>query len=73
MLSAGKTVKIMSVGRKGADNLRRDLGRSIVERRDLRGVRQVSFSDAEEIAKNCSMFEAGEFDVATPTSPSSSR
>ena len=66
LLSAGKAVKIMSVGRKGADNLRRDLGRSIVERRDLRGVRQVSFSDAEEIAKKLlAMFEAGEFDVAT--------
>ena len=62
----GKTVKIVTVGRKGADNLRRDLGRSIVERRDLRGVRQVSFSDAEEIAKKLlAMFEAGEFDVAT--------
>jgi F-type H+-transporting ATPase subunit gamma len=66
LLSAGKTVKIMTVGRKGADNLRRDLGRSIVERRDLRGVRQVSFADAEDIAKKLlAMFEAGEFDVAT--------
>src|SRR5512134_3127015 len=66
LLAAGKTVKILTVGRKGADNLRRDLGRSIVERRDLRGVRQVSFSDAEEIAKKLlAMFEAGEFDVAT--------
>jgi F-type H+-transporting ATPase subunit gamma len=66
LLAAGKTVKILTVGRKGADNLRRDLGRNIVERVELRGVRQVGFANAEEIAgKVVSMFEAGEFDVAT--------
>lgn len=66
LLAAGKKVKIMTVGRKGADNLRRDLGKAIVERRDLRGVRQLAFTDAEAIAdKVLAMFEAGEFDVAT--------
>jgi F-type H+-transporting ATPase subunit gamma len=66
LLAAGKTVKIVTVGRKGADNLRRDLGRNIVERIELRGVRQVGFTNAEEIAnKVLAMFDAGEFDVAT--------
>ena len=66
LISAGKTVKILTVGRKGADNLRRDLGKNIFERLDLRGVRQVAFANAEEIAaKLAAMFEAGEFDVAT--------
>jgi F-type H+-transporting ATPase subunit gamma len=66
LLTAGKTVKIMTVGRKGADNLRRDLGRNIVERRELAGVRQIGYKNAEEIAdKLLAMFEAGEFDVAT--------
>lgn len=66
LLGEGKTVKILTVGRKGADNLRRDLGRNIVERLDLRGVRQIGFANAEEIAdKVLAMFEAGEFDVAT--------
>jgi F-type H+-transporting ATPase subunit gamma len=66
LLAAGKTVKIVTVGRKGADNLRRDLGRNIIERLDLRGVRQIGFSNAEEVAtKVLAMFEAGEFDVAT--------
>ncbi len=66
LLAAGKTVKIMAVGRKGADNLRRDLGKSIVDRIDLRGVRQLAFANAEEIAgKVLSLFAAGEFDVAT--------
>jgi len=66
LLAAGKTVKIITVGRKGADNLRRDLGRNIVERVDLRGIRQVGFANAEEIGgKLLAMFEAGAFDVAT--------
>ncbi len=62
----GKTVKILTVGRKGYDALRRDLGKNIVDRVDLRGVRQISYVNAEEIAnKVLAMFEAGEFDVAT--------
>jgi F-type H+-transporting ATPase subunit gamma len=66
LLASGKTVKIMTVGRKGADNLRRDLGKSIVERKDFQGVRQINFGHAEGVAgKLLEMFEAGEFDVAT--------
>jgi F-type H+-transporting ATPase subunit gamma len=66
LIAAGKTVKILTVGRKGADNLRRDFGQNIVERVDLRGIKQLGFSNAESIAnKLLEMFEAGEFDVAT--------
>ncbi len=66
LLRAGKTVKILCVGRKGADNLRRDLGRNIMDRVDLRSVRQLGFSNAEAIGTRVlAMFEAGEFDVAT--------
>jgi F-type H+-transporting ATPase subunit gamma len=66
LLADGKTVKIMTVGRKGADNLRRDLSKNIVERRDFRGIKQLSYSDAEGVAdKLLAMFDAGEFDVAT--------
>ncbi len=66
LMSEGKTVKIMTVGRKGADNLRRDLGKQIVERRDMRGIKQLAFTDAETVAdKILAMFEAGEFDVGT--------
>lgn len=62
----GKTVKIVSVGRKGADNLRRDLGSRIIDRVDLRGHRQIGFAVAADIAgKVLALFEAGEFDVAT--------
>lgn len=66
LLAAGKTVRIMAVGRKGADNLRRDLGKHIFERVDLRSVRMIGFSNAEAIGKKIlAMFEANEFDVAT--------
>ena len=66
LLAAGKTVKIMTVGRKGADNLKRDLGKQIVQRKDFQGVKQLTFSHAEGIASTVlGLFEAGEFDVAT--------
>ncbi len=62
----GKTVKIMCVGRKGADNLRRDLNRNIVERTNFRGIKQMSFAQAEQVANRIKeMFAAGEFDVCT--------
>ena len=66
LLRIGKTVKILCVGRKGADNLRRDLARHIVDRIDLRSVKQLGFTNAEDVGnKVLSLFEAGEFDVAT--------
>jgi F-type H+-transporting ATPase subunit gamma len=62
----GKTVKILTVGRKGADNLRRDLGERIIDRVDLRGHKQITFPIAGDIAgRVTALFEAGEFDVAT--------
>ena len=62
----GRTVKILTVGRKGADNLRRDFNRNIVERIDFRGIKQLGYANAEAVSKRVmEMFEAGEFDVCT--------
>ena len=62
----GKTVKIVCVGRKGADALRRDWGKQIVDRVDLKAVKQLRFANADAIARKIlALFEAGEFDVAT--------
>jgi F-type H+-transporting ATPase subunit gamma len=62
----GKTVKLFCVGRKGADNLRRDFGRQIVDRVDLKGVKQLAFTHAEDVGRKVlEMYEAGAFDVAT--------
>lgn len=62
----GKTVKIITVGRKGNDQLKRLYGDLIIAKTDFTAVRQVGFAQAQEIAENVlGMFDAGEFDVAT--------
>src|ERR1700744_2577978 len=62
----GKEVKFFCVGRKGYEQLRRQFDKQIVEHLDLRGVRQLGFANAEDIAKKViARFEAGEFDVCT--------
>ncbi|MDN2583742.1 F0F1 ATP synthase subunit gamma [Aquibium sp. ELW1220] len=66
LLRDGKTVKIITVGKKGADILRRDHAKLIIERIELRDVKQVGFVNADAIAKNITQrFAAGEFDVCT--------
>ena len=63
---AGKTVKIVCVGRKGRDLLRRDWGDAIVGSYTDVGRRKLGFENADAIAgKITEMFEAGEFDVCT--------
>jgi F-type H+-transporting ATPase subunit gamma len=63
---SGKTVKIITVGRKARDGLKRVYGKQIVESYDFTGVRQIGFGNVAPIGnKILSMFEAGEFDVAT--------
>jgi F-type H+-transporting ATPase subunit gamma len=62
----GKQVKLLCVGRKGADMLRRDYGSLLVDLVDLRSVRQLGYGEALGIAKRIlKMFDNGEFDVAT--------
>jgi F-type H+-transporting ATPase subunit gamma len=66
LLAQGKEVKFFCVGRKGYEQLRRLYDRQIVEHLDLRGVRQLGFINAEDIAKRVlARFEKGEFDVCT--------
>jgi F-type H+-transporting ATPase subunit gamma len=65
LTSEGKQVKILCVGRKGAEQLRRNYEKLILEVVELR-VKNVGFANAEEIAKKIlARYEAGEFDVAT--------
>ena len=66
LISAGKTVKILTVGKKGRDNLRRDFGSIFLAHVDLTQVRRVGYSDAQSIAQDIlARFDNGEFDVAT--------
>ncbi len=66
LAAAGKIVKILTVGRKGADNLRREFGKTFIDKVDLKGVKTLGFAHAEGIANTIlARFAAGEFDVAT--------
>ncbi|WP_375599040.1 F0F1 ATP synthase subunit gamma [Devosia sp. Naph2] len=66
LISQGKTVKILTVGRKGHDILRRQYPELIVDTFNFREVRQVGFTQAQQVAdKVLELFAAGEFDVAT--------
>ena len=66
LINSGKTVKILTVGKKGRDNLRRDYGNSFIDHVDLTQVKRLGYSHAQSIAQDIlARFEAGEFDVAT--------
>ena len=66
LLAQGKTVKILSVGRKGNDILKRSFASSIVEVITFRDVRQLGYVNAKTVGdKVLAMYAAGEFDVAT--------
>jgi F-type H+-transporting ATPase subunit gamma len=66
LLAKGKTVKILTVGRKGREQLRRDLSQYFVGHVDLSAVKRIGYVDAQGIARDVlARFDAGEFDVAT--------
>jgi F-type H+-transporting ATPase subunit gamma len=62
----GKTVKILCIGKKGYDQLRRQFVKQIVDLVDLRALRSIGFENADPIGKKIiAWFEEGQFDVAT--------
>ena len=62
----GKTVKVITVGKKGRDQLRRDFRDLFVEHIDMTEIKRVGYEDAARIARNVlDRFEEGEFDVCT--------
>ncbi|QXX75848.1 F0F1 ATP synthase subunit gamma [Methylovirgula sp. HY1] len=66
LIAAGKTVKILCVGKKGYDILKRQFGANIIELIELRGVRQLGFENGDAIGRKIiQLFEKGEFDVCT--------
>jgi len=63
---AGKTVKIVCIGRKGGDQLKREFAADIVANIIDVGKPRLNFDQAEAVAVRIrDMFEAGEFDVCT--------
>ena len=66
LVNQGKTVKFITVGKKGFDILRRDFGPQIIDRVDLREVKQLGFANADQIARKViGLFEDGQYDVCT--------
>ncbi len=66
LIAAGKTVKILTVGKKGREQLRRDFGAMMVGHVDLTDVKRVGYVNAQSIARDIlARFEAGECDVVT--------
>jgi len=49
--AAGKTIKVLTVGKKGRDAIKRDLGEFFVGHVDLGDVKRVGYGDAQDIAK----------------------
>jgi F-type H+-transporting ATPase subunit gamma len=66
LIAEGKEVKILTVGKKGYEQLRRQYEKNIIDRVELRGVRTIGFGNAEDIAKKVlELFVSSQFDVAT--------
>jgi F-type H+-transporting ATPase subunit gamma len=66
LLAEGRTVRILTVGKKGREQLRRDMGKLLVGHVDLSAVRKLGYSDAAAIAGDVlHRFDEGEFDVCT--------
>ncbi len=66
LIAEGKTVKILCVGKKGHDVLKRLFADQMEDLITLREVKQIGYSNAKEIGDRVlEMFDAGEFDVAT--------
>ncbi len=64
--TAGKKVKILCVGKKGHDQLKREFATMIIDVVDLREIKRVGFENAQAIGTQVlDLFENGEFDVCT--------
>jgi F-type H+-transporting ATPase subunit gamma len=66
LLASGKQVKILCVGRKGRDQLKRDFGSQIIGTIEEIAKPRLTFDAADRVAQRIArMYEAGEFDVCT--------
>ncbi len=66
LLAEGKTVKMLTVGKKGREQLKRDFSDKFVGHVDQTGIKSVGYADAQAVAEDVlAQFDAGEFDVAT--------
>ena len=66
VLKEGKTLKIITVGSKGHDQLKRLYGKYIIDKINFKGYKKISYNEAEDIKnKIIKLFKNSEFDVCT--------
>jgi len=66
LVAQGKTVKILTVGKKGREQMRRDWGNYLVGHVDLSDVKRLGYTNAQDIGRDVlSRFDADEFDIGT--------
>ena len=66
ILAEGKELKIITVGSKGNDQLKRAYGDNIIENISFKESKNVNYFDADKVGKMViEKFEAGEFDICT--------
>ncbi len=66
LIAAGKTVRILTVGKKGREQLRREFADNMVGHVDMSAVKRLGYSDAQGVARDVlARFEHGECDVVT--------
>ncbi len=64
ILGEGKNLKIITVGSKGLDQIKREYGKYIVKRFSFKEKKQISFSEADLIGKEIiNLFDKEEFDI----------
>ena len=64
ILAEGKTLKIFTVGSKGHDQLKRTYGKHIIEKINYKGLKKITFKEAENISKIIiKLFKESQFDV----------
>ncbi len=62
-LSEKKNLKIITVGTKGHDQLKNEYGKYIIEKKNFKNIKKISFKDANEVGTLIlSKFKSGEFD-----------
>ena len=63
ILSEGKELKIITVGSKGHDQIRRDYGKNVIKQFSFKDRKNITFKDADEVGnKILSLFNQNEFD-----------
>ena len=63
ILKEGKTLKVITIGMKGNDQLKREYGKYIIKKLSFKDRKKISFNEADEVKKIIlDLFEKNEFD-----------